>query len=89
MHDKLFTDPSHISRGHIDHCIEIIRQQLMCSAEMVPVLTEEIEGHEFPRSDFSTWQVCRNFDDLYTWTKSAIIHGGGNWDLPSQHHHGH
>ncbi|KAK7954444.1 Tat pathway signal sequence [Apiospora saccharicola] len=45
----LFSDHSEdIVRAHIDHCVEILRMQLQCTAEMTPILTEEIPGHEFP-----------------------------------------
>ncbi|KAF2771173.1 hypothetical protein EJ03DRAFT_268812 [Teratosphaeria nubilosa] len=81
QNDKLFKDPPSVSRAHQDHCIEMIRQQLMCSAEMVPTLTFESDGHTLP--DFNAVQVCRNFDRLKAWTEANVIHGGGNWDLPA------
>ncbi|KAF9641084.1 hypothetical protein BFW01_g12890 [Lasiodiplodia theobromae] len=86
--NTFFVDhPPHVVRGHLDHCVEILRMQLQCSAEMTPILTEEgLPGHEFPTPDFNVVHVCKNFDDLKEWTRSHILHGAGNWDIPG---HGH
>ncbi|KAL0260746.1 hypothetical protein SLS55_004436 [Diplodia seriata] len=86
--NTFFVDhPAHVVRGHLDHCIEILRMQLQCSAEMAPILTEDgLPGHEFPTADFNVVHMCRNFDDLKEWTRSHILHGAGNWDIPG---HGH
>ncbi|KAF6832220.1 hypothetical protein CPLU01_06319 [Colletotrichum plurivorum] len=60
-------------RGHVDHCLEALRMNLMCQADigvftfkMYPDLP--VEGH-WP--DFSTLHTCRNFDDIRNW---AMIH---------------
>jgi len=60
-------------RGHIDHCIEALRLNLMCQSDigvftfkMYPDLP--VEGH-WP--DFSTLHTCRNFDDIRNW---ALTH---------------
>ncbi|KAK8135903.1 hypothetical protein PG984_003843 [Apiospora sp. TS-2023a] len=91
----LFSDHSEdIVRAHIafadvgtsDHCVEILRMQLQCTAEMTPILTEEIPGREFPAPDFNVVHKCKNFDDLVEWTKANVLHGAGNWDIPKFPH---
>ncbi|KAK1976219.1 hypothetical protein LZ30DRAFT_693034 [Colletotrichum cereale] len=66
------TDPEEL-RGHVDHCIEALRLNLMCQSDigvftfkMYPDLP--VEGH-WP--DFSTLHTCRNFNDIRNW---ALIH---------------
>ncbi|WYZ39958.1 hypothetical protein EsH8_IV_000299 [Colletotrichum jinshuiense] len=66
------TDPADL-RGHLDHCIEALRLNLMCESDigvftfkMYPDLP--VEGH-WP--DFSTLHTCRNFDDIRDW---ALTH---------------
>ncbi|KAK2055277.1 hypothetical protein LY76DRAFT_194757 [Colletotrichum caudatum] len=66
------TDPEDL-RGHIDHCIEALRLNLMCQSDigvftfkMYPDLP--VEGH-WP--DFSTLHTCRNFNDIRDW---ALTH---------------
>ncbi|KAI2624454.1 hypothetical protein GGS21DRAFT_493860 [Xylaria nigripes] len=71
-----------VVRTHIDHCVEIIRMQLQCSTEMTPILTEDIPGKVFPRADFNVVHKCKNFDELFSWTKENVLHGAGNWDIP-------
>lgn len=84
----LFADhPSHIVREHINHCIEIIRLQLQCSAEMTPILTENLPGRSFPAPDFKVIHICKNFDELRSWTEDHLLHGVGGWDIPEGHGH--
>ncbi|KAI0528471.1 hypothetical protein GGR58DRAFT_526275 [Xylaria digitata] len=81
---SLFSESSpRVVRTHIDHCVEIIRMQLECSAEMTPILTEEIPGFVYPKADFNVIHKCKNFDDLFSWTKENVLHGAGNWDIPT------
>ncbi|KAK8069604.1 hypothetical protein PG994_006220 [Apiospora phragmitis] len=83
----LFSDHSEdIVRAHLDHCVEILRMQLQCTAEMTPILTEDIPGHEFPALDFNVIHKCKNFQDLVAWTKENVLHGAGNWDIPKFPH---
>ncbi|KAI1501134.1 hypothetical protein F5X99DRAFT_409448 [Biscogniauxia marginata] len=72
-----------ITRAHLDHCVEILRMQLQCTAEMTPILTEDLPGHEFPAADFNVVHKCKNFEELYAWTKENVLHGAGNWDIPT------
>ncbi|KAH7361401.1 hypothetical protein B0T11DRAFT_74102 [Plectosphaerella cucumerina] len=56
-------------RGHVDHCLEALRLNLMCQSD-IGVFTFknypdlDVEGH-WP--DFSTLHVCRNFDAIRDW----------------------
>jgi hypothetical protein len=64
--DFLFGDVA--SRMHVDHCIDSLRQYLMCTADVTPVfleLTPNITGEV--RGDFSTFHKCRNFQRLSQW----------------------
>ena len=54
----------------------------MCSAEMAPILTYEVEGIDAPLPDFNSTLMCRNFGALWKWTEENIVHGGGSWDVP-------
>ncbi|KAL9941447.1 hypothetical protein ACHAO5_008979 [Verticillium nonalfalfae] len=62
------TDPEDL-RGHVDHCLEALRLNLMCQSD-IGIFTFKnypdlpVEGH-WP--DFSTLHVCRNFDDIRNW----------------------
>ena len=83
----VFQASSEVVRAHLDHCIDILRQQLMCSAEMAPTFTYTVDGVDEPLPDFSSILQCKNFDELKTWTQQNVIHDGGDWDIPDGHTH--
>lgn len=51
-------------RGHRDHCIDHIRQQLMCHADLTPIPVIWYEGHRrsFVQSDVV--HTCRDWDSV-------------------------
>ncbi|KAK1750706.1 hypothetical protein QBC47DRAFT_393317 [Echria macrotheca] len=63
--------------GHVDHCIEAIRQNLMCHGDVsvftfktFPELADEgIEG-EWP--DFEINHMCRDFESLRRWNNDHV-----------------
>ncbi|KAK3356986.1 hypothetical protein B0T25DRAFT_566310 [Lasiosphaeria hispida] len=63
--------------GHVDHCIEAIRQNLMCQSDVsvftfktFPELADEgIEG-EWP--DFEINHMCRNFEAVRKWNNDHV-----------------
>jgi hypothetical protein len=61
--------PIPISHGfdHIDHCVNSVRESLMCSVDVTPNVWVWDEGRKssFPRLD--TVHTCRNFDKVRAW----------------------
>ncbi|TDZ21041.1 Cyclochlorotine biosynthesis protein O [Colletotrichum orbiculare MAFF 240422] len=63
-----FDGPEYLQRLHIDHCIEMLRLSLMCTADVTPVLAwKDPEAPLGKRADFSTFHRCRNFDKIKSW----------------------
>jgi len=60
-------DPPKKLRVHLDHCIEILRLNLMCSSDVGVITFHEMPGYDGPWPDFSTKHVCRNYDNIRTW----------------------
>ena len=50
-----------------DHCIEILRQVLMCNADTGIITYEWVDGSHDPHPNFNTMHRCRNFDKLQSW----------------------
>lgn len=55
---------------HLSHCIETIRQQLMCAADFNVFGYVQVQGQTgqkklFP--DYATEHVCRNFEGIRDW----------------------
>jgi len=54
----------------IAHCLDIIRQKLMCSVDIGvfgSVWVNRTDPHPF--TDFKTKHVCRNFEDVREWAE--------------------
>lgn len=63
--------PKPIERGfdHIDHCINSIRDSVMCSVDVTPNIWiwDEVRQRSVPRLD--TVHTCRNFEKIRDWAK--------------------
>ncbi|KAI1412369.1 hypothetical protein F5Y13DRAFT_200002 [Hypoxylon sp. FL1857] len=60
-----FTDPEHIIRAHIDHCIEMLREVLLCQDNWVK------PWGIYP--DFSTEHKCRKLDKIVAWADKHAL----------------
>ncbi|KAJ8520845.1 hypothetical protein ONZ45_g2363 [Pleurotus djamor] len=68
------TDLPHVSdTEHVAHCIDMVRQSLMCSADISIVswyMPTASPGHKpLPLPRFDQTRMCRNFDKLRDWAK--------------------
>ncbi|KAI9743513.1 MAG: hypothetical protein M1818_002826 [Claussenomyces sp. TS43310] len=54
---------------HLNHCVDILAQNLMCDAnvDLYTLQWMETQGHPFP--DFNLNHQCRDFDALVDWRK--------------------
>ncbi|KGO55314.1 Protein of unknown function DUF3328 [Penicillium expansum] len=62
-----FMDSASMQRTHIDHCVEMIRQFVMCHADTNLVSTNWVAGSSLPHPNFNTKHTCRNFDAVVDW----------------------
>ncbi|KAF2640645.1 hypothetical protein P280DRAFT_369227, partial [Massarina eburnea CBS 473.64] len=67
-----FSNSEYIVRYHVTHCLDILRQQLMCVTD-VGVLGQiwwQPDGeHPQPFVDFNTKHRCRDFDAIRRWAQ--------------------
>ncbi|MCJ1451359.1 hypothetical protein MMC28_001695 [Mycoblastus sanguinarius] len=54
----------------IDHCADLLRQKLMCDADVGVITYNWVKNHSNPYPNFNTLHKCRNFDDVLAWGKS-------------------
>ncbi|KUI64610.1 hypothetical protein VM1G_01049 [Cytospora mali] len=58
-------------KAHIDHCLEAIRINLMCTADIGIFTFREYPEYGYEKGDywpdFSTLHTCRNFDAIHQW----------------------
>ncbi|KAH7324305.1 hypothetical protein B0I35DRAFT_159170 [Stachybotrys elegans] len=63
-------------RGHLDHCLEILRISLMCQSDIGVYAFKYYEGYDGHWPDFSTLHTCRNFDAIRDWAfENAVVFG--------------
>jgi len=66
--DGAFKNEDHIVRYHVTHCLDILRQQLMCTVD-VGMLGQIWWDPQAPKPfvDFNTKHKCRNFEEVRRW----------------------
>lgn len=52
---------------HIEHCINALRQSLMCSADVTPIPWSWSEKDHDAKAVAEIAHTCRNFDDIRNW----------------------
>ncbi|KAI1179765.1 hypothetical protein F4777DRAFT_574590 [Nemania sp. FL0916] len=56
----VFKRPIEAQMFHIDHCLEIIRQVIMCNGDTGLITFHWVEGNPVAYPDFNTWHSCRD-----------------------------
>ena len=58
---------------HIDHCIDAIRQYLMCNADISPInwVWDKREGKS--KAVAQVAHTCRNFDEIKHWARGRKL----------------
>lgn len=56
----------------LEHCIDSIREFIMCKADMTPIVLVPPgrSGVPVPVPEFRTVHVCRNYEKLLQWAKN-------------------
>ncbi|KAK0753503.1 hypothetical protein B0T18DRAFT_312488, partial [Schizothecium vesticola] len=62
---KYWGDP--LMRTHIDHCIEMLRQVLMCSSDLGIITYNFVSFRPEAWPDFNTVHQCRDVEKVVNW----------------------
>ncbi|UNI23267.1 hypothetical protein JDV02_009098 [Purpureocillium takamizusanense] len=82
-----FKNEGEILRKHVTHCLDAVRQVLMCNVDtgvLGQVWTVDSDGKElqaFP--DFNSKHMCKNFDDIKEWSRKILAPSTD--DLPNDY----
>ena len=60
---------------HLAHCIDGIRQQLMCDADVSPIVWQWSNEHQDVRIKTDTLHTCRNYDAILKWGQEHEWYG--------------
>lgn len=53
--------------GHLDHCVESLRQSLICSSDVSPIVYRWSDRFSKNLAKLNTVHSCRNFEDVRDW----------------------
>ncbi|PCG89627.1 Protein of unknown function DUF3328 [Penicillium occitanis (nom. inval.)] len=69
-----FDGSPQLVRHHVDHCIETLRINLMCTADVTPYLIEINPARRLGEDpNFNTLHKCRKWDKLVEWAKEHEV----------------
>ncbi|PVI04003.1 hypothetical protein DM02DRAFT_625320 [Periconia macrospinosa] len=63
----VFTDRPYTVKIHLQHCIEILRQNIMCNADVGVIPHQWITATPDPYANFNTWHKCRDLSSVEKW----------------------
>lgn len=65
-----FTDGPELLRMHLDHCVDMLRQVVMCSADVTLLTGVWVEGYPRLSADFNTLHKCRDYEAIMRWNEA-------------------
>lgn len=69
-------------QGHAYHCIDTLREEIMCNADDTPVATFKNHKHPF---GYQQYRMCREWAPLRDWASQySICYASSTQRLPGQ-----
>jgi len=68
---------------HTDHCLEILRKNIQCNADVGVFTFYLLEGDPLPWPELNTNHMCRNFDKVREWALDNSVGNMERGDVPS------
>ncbi|KAL6832776.1 tat pathway signal sequence [Trichoderma camerunense] len=75
-------------QGHADHCVDMLRESIMCHGDTTLIVYHWINGYADPVPDFSTMHTCRDPEAILDWMQTnqiilkEAVYKHGEMDLP-------
>ena len=60
---------------HVDHCVDSIRQSIMCAADISPLVWLWDEKENEAKAVMETLHTCRDWEAIAEWAKENAIKG--------------
>jgi hypothetical protein len=73
---NLTSNDERLNRLHTDHCLEILRQAIMCRADISLFTLQWSEENLHPRADFSQEHECVDFAAINAWAGARRVDAG-------------
>ncbi|KAI9683739.1 MAG: hypothetical protein M1822_005929 [Bathelium mastoideum] len=65
--------PPQVIEGHLEHCVETLRQTIMCHGDISLLTYNWVEGREMPYPNFNTIHTCKKWDRLTEWNMKRDV----------------
>lgn len=59
----------------LEHCVEILRQTLMCHGDITLLTYNWVKGRQMPYPNFNTVHTCKKWDKLVEWKNTLDVTG--------------
>lgn len=67
---------------HLDHCIDVLRQALMCKPDLTLLVSDWHDDYRNPWLDFGPERECMNWDSIFEWSKAHHVDWHGKLRHP-------
>ncbi|KAF2026865.1 hypothetical protein EK21DRAFT_115363 [Setomelanomma holmii] len=83
-HEGSFAGSSEfVVQGHLGHCIETLRQTIMCHGDVSLLTYNWVKGRDMPYPNFNTVHKCKKWDKLVAWNRDRDV--TWQWELGNEH----
>ncbi|KAI1821802.1 hypothetical protein F4861DRAFT_541578 [Xylaria intraflava] len=65
--------PESVVNGHLEHCVETLRQTLMCHGDISLLTYNWVEGRSMPHPNFNTVHTCKKWDKIIEWNQKRDV----------------
>lgn len=65
--------PENVVQGHLEHCVETLRQTIMCHGDISLLTYNWVEGRDMPYPNFNTVHTCKKWETLTEWNMERDI----------------
>ncbi|KZS90735.1 hypothetical protein SISNIDRAFT_414902 [Sistotremastrum niveocremeum HHB9708] len=74
---------------HVDHCVNILRENIMCNADITPDVWQWDEDKQMSFPRFDTVHTCRNWEAIIDWAKARQMNYVWDMSIHVGHEHDH
>lgn len=73
LHPEYYHLPKAHMEEHIEHCLDSIRQFVMCKADISMVTYDWLDNHRRPFPNFNVQHECRRFEAIDAWASERRL----------------
>ena len=56
-----------VTVNSIDHCVDFLRQALMCQSDTSIITFHSVEGYDLPVPSYELPRTCMDFESIRSW----------------------